>query len=288
MSREVKQGLRRILAMLPIGLIVAIGAGAFAARADDVRVPSYFDTNARIEKPNLTNIRLIRFATGEGYPPFHYTDPQGRPVGFAVDIAKAVCVELGVQCTMQAWRWDALFDTIESGRADAIIAMVRPIPELWDRFTISERFHQPTARFVAKTGAPFTSPDPQALAGRRIGVLAQTGFEDYLRKFYPNADIRSFAREDDVRAALRADTVDLLFGDSVALALWLNGSSSENCCHFVGEGFVEARYFGEGIGVLTAKNNEVLSRAISYALRQMDQKRIFAEIYLRNFPLGFY
>jgi polar amino acid transport system substrate-binding protein len=279
-------------------LFAAVLAATFAtATASDAaaqqppppapRVPSFFDANVRIEKPNLSTIRVIRFATADGYPPFHYADPEGKPAGFVVDVARAVCVELGVQCTMRAWRWDLLLDTIGNDQADAIIAMIRPTDALWDRFIRSDRFYQPAARFVATITGP-TDPTPEALAGKRIGVLAQTTHEQYAQRFYANAEIKSFIRAEDARAALKAGQVDVLFGDGAALALWLNGTSSEKCCRFVGDAFVDAAYFGEGVGVLTAKDNELLAQAISYALRQMDQKRVFAEIYLRHFPLGYY
>lgn len=275
-------------AILTAGLLAAMPARAADDKPAGPRVPSYFDANARVEKPNVSAIRVIRFATGDGFPPFHYADPEGRPVGFAVDVARAVCVELGVQCTLRAWRWDVLLDTIERGEADAIIAMVRPDAALWQRFIRSDRFYQPVARFVGKTGGTPQEPTPDGLAGRRIGVLAQTTYEQYLRTFFPQSDVLSFVRPDDARAALKAGVVDLLFGDGAALAIWLNGTSSGTCCRFVGDAFVDPVYFGEGVGVITAKDNELLARAISYALRQMDQKRVFAEIYLRHFPLGFY
>lgn len=281
----------RVVRALVAASLAMVAAGAAAAQetpASTPRVPSYFDANVRMEKPNVSTIRVIRFATGDGYPPFHYADAEGKPVGFAVDTARAICIELGVQCTLRAWKWDALLDTIDRGEADAIIAMVRPNEDLWTRFIRSDRFYQPVARFVGKTGGPIDRPTPEALAGKRIGVLAQTTHEQYLRTFFPDADVRAFVRSDDLRAALKAGVVDLVFGDGATLALWLNGTSSEKCCRFVGDAFVDPVYFGEGIGVLTAKDNELLSRAISYALRQMDHKGTFAEIYLRHFPLGYY
>lgn len=277
---------RLCLAVLAV-LAFPASSGAQTAPQAPPRVPSYFDASARLEKPNVSTIRLIRFATGDSFPPFHYADPEGRPVGFAVDVARAVCVELGVQCTLRAWRWDVLLDTIDRGEADAIIAMVRPNEAILSRFLRSDRFYQPVARFVAKSGFD-GQPTVAALAGKRIGVAAQTTHEEYLRTFFPDAEIRGFVRAEDARAALKAGAVDLLFGDGAGLALWLNGTDSQTCCRFVGEAFVDPVYFGEGVGVLTAKDNDLLAHAISYALRQMDEKKVFAEIYLRNFPLGYY
>lgn len=285
-SRVVPSFRRAVLAALALAAVPALSDAQTALPAAP-RVPSYFDASARVEKPNVSAIRVVRFATGDSFPPFHYADPDGRPVGFAVDVARAVCVELGVQCTMRAWRWDVLLDTIDRGEADAIIAMVRPNEAIWSRFLRSDRFYQPVARFVARSGFDGV-PAAAALAGKRIGVLVQTTHEEYLRKFFPGAAILGFVRAEDARAALKAGAVDLLFGDGAGLAMWLNGTGSAACCRFVGEAFVDPVYFGEGVGVLTAKDNDLLAHAISYALRQMDEKKVFSEIYLRNFPLGYY
>jgi polar amino acid transport system substrate-binding protein len=253
-----------------------------------VPIPSYWDAKARVEKPNLSTIRIIRFATGESYPPFHYSDADGQPVGFAVDLARAICVELAVQCTMQAWRWEALLDVIDKDRADAIIAMLRPTEAIRNRFIVTERFHQPMGRFVTRPDSGLAAATPEALAGRTIAVVAESGHEQYLLRYFPNATIRAFPRAEDARAALKAKVADAMFGDAVALAFWLNGSSSEKCCRFVGGSFLDEEYLGEGIGVLTAKSNDTLARAISYALRQLDEKGTTGDIYLRHFPLGFY
>ncbi len=43
--------------------------------------------------------------------------------------------------------------------------------------------------------------------------------------------------------------VDLLFGDGISLAFWLNGTDSQNCCAFRGGPFIDSRYFGEGVGI---------------------------------------
>ena len=41
------------------------------------------------------------------------------------------------------------------------------------------------------------------------------------------------------REALKKGEVDLLFGDGISLAFWLNGTDSQNCCLFRGGPFTE-------------------------------------------------
>ena len=79
-----------------------------------------------------------------------------------------------------------------------------------------------------------------------------------------------------------------MFGDGVALAYWLNGTGSANCCVFRGGPFTESRYFGEGVGIAVKRGNENLRRALDYALFRVWEKGAYTDLYLRYFPISFY
>ncbi len=47
---------------------------------------------------------MIRFLTETDYPPFNFTGPDGNPAGFNVDLARLICEEIKVTCTIQMRR----------------------------------------------------------------------------------------------------------------------------------------------------------------------------------------
>jgi polar amino acid transport system substrate-binding protein len=49
---------------------------------------------------------------------------------------------------------------------------------------------------------------------------------------------------------------------------------------------LESRFFGEGIGLLTRKDDDVLRRTLDYGLQQLWDDGKYAEIYLRFFPVS--
>lgn len=251
-----------------------------------VAIPRYSDPRARIAKPDLAPGRIVRFATGDDYPPFHYTDADGQPAGFAVDLARAVCAELKIACTLQAFRWDALLDTVDKRQADVVLAMLRPTPELRQRFAMSERVHQTPARFVARKDKALTDATPEALKGKTVAVVAGSAHEAFLKAFFPAVTPKPFERSEEARAAVKDGAADAAFGDAVALAFWLNGTASDGCCGFVGGPFTETKYFGEGVGALVRPTDDKLRQAIDYALQRLDENGVYAEIYLRHFPVG--
>ena len=106
--------------------------------------------------------------------------------------------------------------------------------------------------------------------------------------FFPKSIARGYDDLGRAREALSRGDVDLLFGDGLSLAIWLNSADAAGCCLFVGGPYTESRYFGEGIAIAMRKNEPVLKRAVDYALQRLSEKGTYAELYLRYFPVGFY
>ena len=131
-------------------------------------------------------------------------------------------------------------------------------------------------------------PFAQTLAGKAIGVEARTAHEAWLRDFFPGSDIRPYETAAALRAALRRGEVEAIFGDGVTLALWLNGTDAAGCCAFRGGPFLHSAYFGEGVGVAVRKNNSTLRRAIDFALARIAGRGVYADLYLKYFPVGFF
>ncbi|MGZ9410061.1 MAG: transporter substrate-binding domain-containing protein, partial [Methylocystis sp.] len=48
----------------------------------------------------------------------------------------------------------------------------------------------------------------------------------------------------------------------------------------------DPKYFGEGVGIAVKKGNAPLRRALDYALSRLAQRGVFAELYLKYFPVG--
>jgi polar amino acid transport system substrate-binding protein len=49
-----------------------------------------------------------RFLTETDYPPFNFTGPDGNPAGFNVDLARLLCEEIKVTCTVQMRQFETL------------------------------------------------------------------------------------------------------------------------------------------------------------------------------------
>ena len=269
-------------------LILALLGTAGAQTAPGVFVPGFWDPKRRPDKPEPGRIATIRFLTEEDYPPFNFKGPDGQPIGFNVDLARAICLELGLQCTVQVRRFDTLIEALDEGRGDAIVASLAINPETRKRVDFTDRYYRSPARFVAGKDAALKDATPEAIAGMKVAVVERSAHEAYLRAFFAEAAIQPRAHLQTALAALKRGEVDLVFGDGIALAFWLNGRDSAGCCAFRGGPFIESRYFGEGVGIAVKKGNDTLRRALNYALFRLWEKGAYTDLYLRYFPVGFY
>jgi polar amino acid transport system substrate-binding protein len=277
-----------VLALLPAftGGAVPAMAQTGATSPQPVVVPGFWDPRRRPERPDLSRIQAIRFLTEEDYPPFDYAGADGNPAGFNVDLARLLCDEIKVPCTIQARRFDTLLDALNDNRGDAVIASIAPTVETRKRADFTDPYYRTPARFVARADSPIGDVLPELLEGKKIAVVAGTAHEAYLKEMFTEAELRPYPNAEAARAALRNKEVDLLFDDGIALAFWLNGTDSGGCCAFRGGPFLDSHFFGEGVGIAVKRGNDLLRQALNWALFRQWEKGSYTDLWLRYFPIS--
>jgi polar amino acid transport system substrate-binding protein len=260
--------------------------GSSAVRADSA--PGLWDPGLRLERPDISGLRAIRFLTSDDYPPLNFARADGSLSGFNVEIAREICEELHIGCTIQARRFDTLVDSLADGKGDAVIASLAPTPALRQRIDFSQPYYTTPARFAALKTSALTDATPATLKGKKIGVIAGSAHEAYLKTFFAGASVVTFPQFSALHEALRTGAVDAIFADGLTLAIWLGGEQAADCCAFKGGPYTESRFFGEGVGVAVRKDDVALRRAIDWALARLWEKGTYAELYRKYFPLGFY
>jgi polar amino acid transport system substrate-binding protein len=249
-------------------------------------VPGFWDPRRRPERPDLSRLQSIRFLTDLDYPPFDYAGSDGNPAGFNVDLARLICEEIKVACTIQARPFGSLVEALNDNRGDAVIASIAPTVETRRVVDFTDPYYRTPARFAARRDYPAGDIVPERLEGKKVAVVAGTAHEAYLKAMFTEAEVRPYPTAEAARAALRQKEVDLLFDDGIALAFWLNGSDSGGCCAFRGGPFLESRFFGEGVGIAVKRGNDLLRQTLNWALFQLWEKGSFTDLWLRYFPIS--
>jgi polar amino acid transport system substrate-binding protein len=283
---------RRIARLAAFLLLLAPLFGDGQSRAElagadpGVRVPGFWDPRRRPERPDLSRITVLRFLTEVDYPPFNFPGPDGHPQGFNVDLARMMCEEVKLACTMQMRRFETLITALNANQADAAIASIAATVEMRGKVDFSDPYYRTPARFVARRDSPIDEPLPEKLEGKKVAVVAGTAHEAYLKALFTEVEVRAYPSSDVARLALRKGDVDLMFGDAISLAFWLNGTDSENCCSFRGGPYMDSRYFGEGVAIVVKKGNDTIRLALNWALFRVWEQGRFTDLWLRYFPVS--
>jgi polar amino acid transport system substrate-binding protein len=274
-----------VLLLSAVGGCPAMAAEGVAS-SRSVVVPGFWDPRRRPERPDLSRIQTIRFLTDLDYPPFDYAGQDGNPAGFNVDLARLICDEIKVSCTIQARPFNTLLDALNENRGDAVIASIAPTAETRRRADFSDPYYRTPARFVARADSALGDVLPERLEGVKVAVIAGTAHEAFLKAMFTEVEIRPYPSAEAARDALRRKDVDLLFGDGIALAFWLNGTDSGGCCAFRGGPFLESRYFGEGIGIAVKRGNDLMRQSLNWALFRLWENGSYTDLWLRYFPIS--
>lgn len=231
---------------------------------------------------------VIRFLTESDFPPFNFYDEDGVLVGFNIDLARAICLELGTACDIKVRDWNELFAGLKSGDADAVIASHKVTPQALAEVAFSDRYFHTPGRFAGRREEVDVEITPSGLDGKRIAVARGTAHEAYLKSFFRDSPLVLFENSDLAREALAAGKADFVFDDGISLAFWLNGTLSKQCCEMRGGPFLEPRYFGDGLAIAVPLTDPALKSMINDALRKVRLSGRFEELVQRYFPVRIY
>lgn len=231
---------------------------------------------------------VIRFLTEGEFPPFNYYDDEGVLSGFNVDLARAICLEVGAACDIKVRPWEELLIALRRGDADAVIAAHTVTAGMLAEVDFSDRYFYTPGRFASRTGETVGEITPEGLDGVTVGVAKGTAHEAFIKAFFRDSRIVLFENPELAREALQQSKVDLIFDDAISLAFWINGSLSRQCCEFKGGAFLEPKYFGDGLAVALPRNDPQIKVLINDALKKIRHSGRFQELVERYFPVRIY
>lgn len=270
--------------------VAALAVGlACAAALPGVSAPRETDTPAAAKDvaPPAKRV-VVRFLTDSDFPPFNFYDEDGVLVGFNIDLARAICLELTTSCDIKARPWDELFPGLKSGEADAVIAAHKVTSKAVADVDFTERYFHTPGRFAGRKETADIDISPAGLDGKRIAVAKGSTHEAFLKTFFRDSPLALFENADLAREALAAGTADVVFDDGISLAFWLNGTLSRQCCEMKGGPYLEPKFFGDGLAIAVPKTDPEIKGLLNDALKRVRASGRFEELVQRYFPVRIY
>jgi ABC-type amino acid transport substrate-binding protein len=110
-----------------------------------------------------------RVGLDASFPPFETLDAAGQPVGFDVDLARAIAARWGVQVQFDGIGFDGLVDAVQAGRIDSALSALPYQPERTEDVAFSDTYFE-AGLFLVTPAASAAVGSLDDLAGRRLAV----------------------------------------------------------------------------------------------------------------------
>ncbi len=225
----------------------------------------------------------LRIATEGFYAPFNYIDDSGNLAGFDVDIANALCDELGKSCKIVQNDWDALIPGLNDNAYDVIVASMSITAEREEQVAFTLPYYSNMLTFVGKSDSGITI-SKEALNGKSVGTLRSTVSSDYLESTYADdVQIQLYDTQEDALTDLEAGKLDLVLGDNLPLYSWLQTEQGQ-AHQFVGE-FID---INDRISIAVRKSDFDLLDQLNGALIEIIENGTYQDINAKYFPFSIY
>ena len=111
----------------------------------------------------------IKVAIDATYEPFTFKTADGKPTGFDVDIALALCEQIKRKCVFVEQVWDSMIPGLQAKKYDVIISSMSITEDRLKAVDFTDKYYNTPSKIVVRNDIKFT--DLASLKGRKIGVL---------------------------------------------------------------------------------------------------------------------
>jgi len=229
----------------------------------------------------------LRVCVEGAYPPFSETNAAGEVVGFDIDIANALCDEMGKSCEMVQTEWDGIIPALLERKCDAIIASMSITEDRMKVIDFTDKYYQTPAKFVAAKDAGLTDT-PEGLAGKTVGIQRATIHQDFMEGEFPDVDVKLYGTQDEAYLDLQAGRVDAVMADSVAISDGFLNTEAGADYAFFGQDYSIPKYHGDGAGIGIRKGEDELKSGLNAAIEAIRANGTYDEIAEKYFNFNIY
>lgn len=228
----------------------------------------------------------IRVAIDPTYKPFTYKTEDGKPTGFDVDIAQALCDLNKVKCVYVEQVWDGMIPGLQARKYDAIISSMSITPDRQKVVAFTGKYYNTPSQIVVKNDIK-TDGSAASLKGKKLGVLKGSTQEKYAKGELAGAGVQiiSYEAQDQVYLDIKAGRLDGTVADVIEVQGGFLDTADGKDYVFVGKplgNFVQ--YFGEGAGIAVRKQDKDLREMLDKGITTLRANGTWKAINDKYFP----
>jgi arginine/ornithine transport system substrate-binding protein len=261
-----------------LALVVATGLVA-CGKKEEVASPTPAPAAAPLE---------LKVAIDATYEPFTFKTADGKPTGFDVDIASALCEEVKRTCVFVEQAWDGMIPGLLAKKYDVIISSMSITEERLAQVDFTDKYYNTPSRVVLKKTVKYT--DPASIKGKKIGVLKASTQEKYaLGELQPaGVKVVSYDAQDQVYLDIKSGRLDGTVADILEVGGGFLGKPGGEGYETKGEDLFIPKYFGTGIGIAMAKGQGELKGQLNAAIKAIRDNGKYKAINDKYFKFDVY
>lgn len=207
------------------------------------------------------------------FPPMGFRDDNNEIVGFDIDLAQAVCDELGVELVLQPIDWKAKENEIATKRIDAIWNGFSITEEREANMTLSNPYMDNNMAIVVKNADNIA--DQAGLAGKKLAVQggssAETALDSAKELKDSLAEVVAYDSNTVALVDLEAGGVDAVLMDSVVADYFIASNGKD---FSLLKDVISSEHYAVGF----RKGEEALKKAVDDAFVALKESGELAEI----------
>ena len=272
--------MKKKLSMLAAGALMVAALGMFGCSSGDPATqPTDNNSSANSTAPDnsaaannddaavggeivLVNDGKLTVAASLDFPPFENLNTDGEAEGFEVDLMKAICDEMGLECNyLPSTKFDTIVPLISAGgKADVGVSGFTVTPERAKEIDFTDVIMDINQGVAVMKDSGITSVDQ--LEGKKIGAQSGTTGYEWALENVEGADVLAFDEMTGVFAALQSGQVDAVAADLPVVQYYVLNAYQD------AEVIAEVPT-GEQYAIVVSKDNPALTKALNEAIAKL-------------------
>ena len=230
----------------------------------------------------------LKVAIDPTYEPFTFKTADGKPTGFDVDIANALCEQVKRKCVFVEQVWDSMIPGLQAKKYDVIISSMSITEDRLKVIDFTNKYYNTPSRVVVKKDVKFTGP--ASLKGKKIGVLKGSTQEKYAMGELKTAGVEvvPYEAQDQVYLDIKSGRLDGTVADFVEVTGGFLSKPEGKDYNLVGPELYTEKYFGTGVGIGLRKGETALKTELNAAIKTIRSNGTYKKINDKYFKFDVY
>lgn len=227
---------------------------------------------------------IMKFGVEGAYPPFNSKDASGQVGGFDVEIGKALCAKMKVECEVVTSEWEGIITALNEGKFDFLISSMSITKERRELVDFTEPYYSNKLQFVAPKASDLKTDKASirdSMLGKTLGVQASTISAAWLQEnLGMDITLKLYDTQENAFADLAAGHVDAILADKYVSYEWLKGEAGSSF-EFKGDPVVD----NDKIGIAVRLNDPLRAR-LNLAIKEIIEDGTYKKINDKYFPFN--